>query len=512
VTAPGAALAGNFAEEKIMAFRNFIGGEWTDAQSGEAFAKVNPATGEEIGRFAASDAGDARAAIESARDSFARWNALPAPSRGEIMLRFAEILQDRKEELARIETEEMGKILAESRGDVQEGIDTAHLALGESRRLFGRTVPSELPNKLCMTTRRPHGVAALITPWNFPAALPCWKLIPALLCGNAVVFKPSRDAPHTGARLVECLLEAGVHPGAVNLLQGPGSKVGDTLCTHEAVGVVSFTGSVGVGRSIGEKAGGLLKKTSLELGGKNGLIVMDDANLDLALDSALWGAFGTSGQRCTATSRLIVHETIHDEFVARLVERTDAMKVGNGLDESVDMGPLVSERQREKVAEYVKIGRDEGATLACGGEACRGENCDKGFFHRPTVFTDVSPAMRIAREEIFGPVTAVLKVRNLDEAVEVMNDTEFGLASGIYTQDINTAMQAVARIDTGVVNVNNPTIGAECHLPFGGVKNTGNGHREGGWGAYDVFSVEHTVYIDFSGKLQKAQMDSHEGE
>jgi len=492
----------------MTVYKNHIGRQWVGARSRETYTKLNPATGQAIGRFPLSGAEDTNRAVESAKQASAQWSKVPVPLRGEIMRRFADLMAEHRQELAEGETREMGKIIKEARGDVQEGIDTAHFAIGESRRLYGKTVPSELPNKLCMTVRKPVGVAALITPWNFPAALPCWKIIPALLCGNTVVFKPSRLAPWTPTRLVELFVEAGVPPGAINLVHGPGEVIGDVLSNHPDVGVISFTGSVAVGARVGAAAGRHLKKVSLELGGKNGQIVMDDADLALALEGALWGAFGTTGQRCTATSRLILHEAIHDEFVSRLVERASQLKLGNGLDETVEMGPLVSERQRENVHNYVEIGKAEGAELVCGGQFHSADGCRKGYFYKPTIFTNVTCRMRIAREEIFGPVLAVIKVGSLQDAITAINDSQYGLSASIYTRDVNAAMHALQEIEAGVAYVNSATIGAECHLPFGGVKNSGNGHREGGWAAYDLFTAEHAVYVDYSGKLQKAQLDT----
>jgi len=489
-------------------YKNYIAGQWVEAQSREKYVKLNPATGQAIGKFPLSGAEDTNRAVESAKKAFDQWSRVPVPVRGEIMHRFANLLTKHKQDLAEGETSEMGKIIKETRGDVQEGIDTPHFAIGESCRLYGKTVPSELPNKICLTVRKPIGVAALITPWNFPAALPCWKIIPALLTGNTVVFKPSRDAPWTAARLVELFLEAGVPPGVINLVQGPGEVVGNVLSAHPDVGVISFTGSVAVGAQVGAAAGKHLKKVSLELGGKNGLIVMEDADLKLVLEGVLWGAFGTTGQRCTATSRLILHEDIHDEFVSMLVDRANRIKIGNGLDETVQMGPLVSETQREKVHKYVEIGKNEGAKLLCGGQFHSEDDCRNGYFYKPTIFTNVTCRMRIAREEIFGPVLAVIKVGSLEEAVKTINDSEYGLSASIYTRNVNDAMRAVQEIQAGVVSVNGATIGAECHLPFGGVKNSGNGHREGGWAAYELFTAEHTVYVDYSGKLQKAQLDT----
>ena len=487
--------------------KNYINGKWIEAKSGKTFVKINPATEEEIGSFPYSAPEDVDIAVKSAKNAFPKWSKLPIPTRGRIMRSFGDLMLEHKEELARIETQEMGKVLKETRGDVQEGIDTAYYAFGEAVRFFGHTVPSELPNKICLTFRRPVGVAGLITPWNFPAAIPCWKILPALLSGNTIVLKPSRESPCTTTRLVELLIEAGVPDGVVNLVHGPGGVVGEAICKHPDIGVVSFTGSGETGRRIAELGGKSLKKVSLELGGKNGQIVMNDAKLDLALDGVLWGAFGTTGQRCTATSRLILSDKIHDKFVTMLIDRAKKLKIGNGLDESIEMGPLVSNSQREKVHKYVQIGKEE-AKLVCGGSFYTADGCEKGFFYEPTIFTGVHQNMRIAQEEIFGPVLAVFKVCDLDEAINVLNSTGYGLSSSIYTQDVNTAMQAVERIEAGITYVNGPTIGAECHLPFGGVKNTGNGHREGGWTVYEIFTEIQTVYIDYSGKLQRAQLDT----
>ena len=489
-------------------YKNYVNGKWVEANSGKTFVKTNPATQEELGVFPYSGVDDVDKAVKSAKAAFAEWSSLPIPKRGEIMKNFGDLLTKHKEELARIETQEMGKVIKETRGDVQEGIDTAYYAFGEGRRFFGETTPSELRNKVCLTFRRPIGIAGLITPWNFPAAIPCWKIVPALLAGNTVVFKPSRESPMTATRLVELLLEAGIPPMVVNLVHGSGELVGEAIATHPDVGVVSFTGSVETGSRVAEIAGKGLKRVSLELGGKNGQIVMEDADLELALEGVIWGAFGTTGQRCTATSRLILHAPIHDKFVDMLANRAKRIKIGNGLNESVEMGPLVSKRQREKIHEYVQIGKSEDATLVCGGNFYTKGECKDGWFYEPTVFTGVHPGMRIAQEEIFGPVLAVFKVKNLDEAIDVINSTKYGLSSSIYTRDVNSAMHAIERIQAGITYVNGPTIGAECHLPFGGVKNTGNGHREGGWAAYEIFTEIQTVYIDYSGRLQKAQIDT----
>ncbi len=486
-----------------MKHLNYIGGRWIEASSGESFVKLNPADGEEIGRFPSSDARDAERAVKAAAGALPSWSRLPVPDRGKILRRFGELLLEQKEQIARTETMEMGKILSESRADVQEAIDTAEYGSGEGVRFFGRTVPSALQDKVCLTFRKPVGVAALITPWNFPAAIPCWKLVPALVSGNTVVFKPSREAPFTAEKLVKLLVESGVPDGVVNLVQGEGRVAGKALCENPAVSVVSFTGSASAGSEIGKAAGSLLKKVSLELGGKNGQIVMDDADLEIALEGAVWGAFGTTGQRCTATSRLLLHEAVYDEFLAMLVDRAKNLKIGSGLDEEKDMGPLVSEAQREKVHGYVKAGLEEGAVLLCGGGFYKEAGCERGFFYKPTLFAAADADIKIASEEIFGPVLCVLRVRGLEEALEVMNAVDYGLSSSIYTRDINAAMRAAREIEAGLVYINSPTIGAECHLPFGGIKKSGNGHGEGGWAAYDLFSREAVVYIDYSGKLQK---------
>ena len=490
-------------------YYNYINGEWIDSVTGRTFENRNPANWDEvIGVFPKSSKEDVEKAVEAAKKAQREWAKMPVPKRGEILGRAGDLLVQRKEELARLMTREMGKILKETRGDVQEGIDTAYYAFGEGRRLFGITTPSELPNKLAFTVMRPVGVAGIITPWNFPMAIPCWKIFPALLTGNAVVFKPASDTPATATKLVEILTEAGVPPGVVNLVHGTGREVGEAILSHPDIGVISFTGSSEVGSRIAEVAGKHLKRVSLELGGKNPQIVMEDADLELALEGVLWGAFGTTGQRCTATSRLILHEPIHDKFIEMLVERVKKLKIGNGLDETIEMGPVINESQLNKILEYVEIGKKEGAKLIYGGERLTDGDYAKGWFMQPTIFVDVKPEMRIAQEEIFGPVLSVIKVKDFDEAIEVANNTTYGLSSSIYTTDIRLAMRAVELLEAGITYINAPTIGAECHLPFGGVKRTGNGHREGGKWAYEIFTEIKTVYVDFSGKLQKAQIDT----
>ncbi len=492
-------------------YLNFINGKFVPAKSGKVYENRNPAdTDDLIGTFPSSGPEDVAEAVAAAKAAYPAWRALPVPKRGEIIRRATEILIRRKEELARLMTREMGKVLKETRGDVQEAIDTGLYAAGESRRLWGKVVPSELPNKAAFVTRQPMGVWGMICPWNFPMAIPSWKLFPALICGNTAVIKPATLTPASVHEFVSALTEAGVPAGVVNIVYGEGAVVGEALLNHPDVCGISFTGSSAVGKRIAEVCGKQLKRCSLELGGKNAQIVLNDADLSLALEGVIWGAFGTTGQRCTATSRLIVQSGVHDEFLEMVVERAKRLKVGNGLDETVEMGPLVSEGQRQTVHSYVEIGRAEGARLVCGGEPLRGEGYDKGFFYKPTVFAGVKPGMRIAQEEIFGPVLSVIRVESFDEAIEVLNGTMYGLSSSIYTRDINLAMKAIEKIEAGITYVNAPTIGAECHLPFGGVKATGNGHREGGWTAYEIFSELKTVYIDYSGALQKAQIDTAE--
>ena len=492
-------------------FKNYIDGRWVEAASRKTFENRNPANRNAlIGLFPASDEKDVDAAVRAAKKAFITWRLVPAPKRGEILYRVGELLKEHKEEIARSMTQEMGKILKETRGDVQEGIDTAFYVAGEGRRLFGETTPSELPDKFAMSVRMPIGVCALITPWNFPMAIPTWKLFPALLCGNTVVLKPAEDTPHTAVKLFEILAEAGVPAGVVNLVHGRGEEVGAALVRHRDVQLVSFTGSAAVGREVASVCGRDLKRVSLELGGKNAQIVMEDADLNLALEGVLWGAFGTTGQRCTATSRLIVHRRVRKELTDLLVERARKIKIGDGLDESVEMGPLINHAAREKVQRYIEIGKQEGARLVIGGSSYTQGNCADGYFFEPTIFDNVAPNMRIAREEIFGPVLSVIEVQDFEEAINVLNDTPYGLSSSIYTQDVGRAFRAMRDIEAGITYVNGPTIGAEVHLPFGGVKDTGNGHREAGTTVYDIFSEWKSIYVDYSGKLQKAQIDNAE--
>jgi len=492
-----------------MEYKNFINGEWIGSKSKQKFENRSPANWEElIGVFPRSGPEDVDDAVAAAEQAFKKWRLVPAPKRAEIIFRAGELLRKSKEEISRDMTREMGKVLQETRGDTQEGIDTAYYAAGEGRRLFGETTPAELPNKFAMSIRQPIGVCGIISPWNFPMAIPTWKIFPALLCGNSVVFKPASDTPLTALKLVEILAEAGLPSGVINLVHGTGSGVGTPLVEHPRVKLVSFTGSSSVGRQIAAFGGKTLKRISLELGGKNAQIVMDDANLELAVEGALWGAFGTTGQRCTATSRIILHEKIKEKFLSVFIERVKRLRLGNGLDSSTDVGPLISEGQREQIQGYVEIGKKEGAKLVAGGRPFEEGECKKGWFYEPTVFDEVDQKMRIAQEEIFGPVVSVLTARSLSEAIEILNDSSYGLSSSIYTNNVNVALTAIRDIEAGITYVNGPTIGAEVHLPFGGVKDTGNGHRESGTAVLDVFTEWKSVYIDYSGKLQKAQIDN----
>ncbi len=489
-------------------YNNFIDGAWVGSTGGRTFENRNPAnTDDLIGVFQDSVRADVDAAIEAAAHAYDSWRLVPAPVRAELLFKAAQLLVERKEPYARDMTREMGKVLAETRGDVQEAIDMTFYIAGEGRRMFGQTVPSELRNKFAMSVRQPLGVCSIITPWNFPMAIPSWKIIPALVCGNTVVFKPASQTPLSAFNFVKVLEEAGIPKGVVNMVTGNGDEVGTPLTTSEAVRVVSFTGSTNVGRVVNQAAAPTFKKVHLEMGGKNVVMIMEDADLELAVDGCLWGGFGTAGQRCTAASRVVVHDALYDAFVERFVTQARSLIVGNGLDEATQMGPSNSQSQLNTVMKYVQIGRDEGATLACGGHRLDKGSFGRGYFHEPTIFTDVQPGMRIAREEIFGPVVSVLRCRSVEEAVEIGNSVEYGLSASIYTRDINRAFSAMRDMYTGIFYVNAPTIGAEVHLPFGGTKNTGNGHREAGVAALEVFSEWKSIYIDFSGRLQRAQLD-----
>jgi alpha-ketoglutaric semialdehyde dehydrogenase len=489
-------------------YQLFIAGEWVDSVSGRTFASHNPAdTRDLVGHFQAGTAADVAMAIRAAEQAGVAWRRTPAPKRGEILYRFGALLAEHKERLARAMTREMGKVLAEARGDVQEGIDIAFLMAGEGRRMFGDTTPSELPDKWAMSIREPIGVAGIITPWNFPMAIPCWKMMPALVSGNTVVFKPSSDTPHCATLLVELMAEAGFPAGTVNLVTGPGGEVGDAIVASPDVPVISFTGNTETGRRLATQAATRLKRVSLELGGKNGIVVMGDADLDLATDGILWSAFGTTGQRCTAASRVIVERPVADQLLERLERRAKALRLGSGLEPSTDVGPLVNAAALDKVTGYIDVGRRDGELVTGGGRGS-GALLDHGHFFEPTIFAGVAPMARIAQEEIFGPVLSVIPVDDYDAAVVALNQIRYGLSSSIFTRDAYTAFRAMRDFETGIVYVNAGTIGAETHLPFGGTKETGNGHREAGHAALDTYTEWKSIYVDFSGKLQRAQIDN----
>jgi len=492
-------------------YRNYINGEWVESETGETFENLNPAdTSDVVGVFKRSGKEDIEKAVAAAKCAFQKWRLTPAPHRAEIIFRAAGILLERKEDYARDMTREMGKVLSETRGDVQEAVDTGYYMAGEGRRLFGQSVPSELPSKFAMSVRMPVGACGMITPWNFPMAIPSWKLFPALVCGDACVIKPAEDTPLSTFNLVSALIDAGLPKGVINIVTGFGEEAGAPLVTHDDLRAISFTGSSEVGRIVGQAAARTFKHCSLEMGGKNAIIVLKDANIDLAVDGAVWGGFGTTGQRCTAASRLIVQKSVHEEFVNKLLDQVRKLKVGNGLDEGTDMGPVINEQQLKTVQKYVEIGKNEGAKLLYGGHHLTGPKYDRGWFHEPTIFTDVHPKMRIAQEEIFGPVVAVIACDGFEDALEISNGVQYGLSTSIYTRDVNKAFVAARDLDAGITYVNAPTIGAEVHLPFGGTKQTGNGHREGGQAAIDFYSEWKSVYVDYSDKLQRAQIDRGE--
>jgi len=491
-------------------FKNYIAGEWVDAANGQTFESTSPANGDAIGVFPKSGPEDVDRAVAAAKAAYEEWRLVPAPRRGEILFRFGALLADQKDDIAELMTREMGKVLPEAAGDVQEAIDMSYYMAGEGRRLFGQTTPSELPDKFQMSVRMPVGVVGVITPWNFPIAIPSWKMLPALVCGNTVVFKPATDTPSLGERFVELLVEAGVPNGVVNIVHGGGREVGEHLVQHPDVPIITFTGSRETGVAVTKSAADGLKLVHLELGGKNAIIVMDDADVDLAVDGIVWSAFGTSGQRCTAASRVIVQDGVYDELASRLVGRVEQLRLGPGWEEETDVGPVINRGALEKIHSYTGIGRDEGAKLLTGGEVAGGNGLDNGFYYRPTVFGDVEPGMRIAQEEIFGPTTALIRVRDLDDAIRVSNGVKYGLSSSIFTQDVNKAFRAMRDLNTGITYINAGTTGAEVHLPFGGTKDTGNGHREAGQAALDVFTEWKSIYVDYSGKLQRAQIDTTE--
>ncbi len=497
-------------ELKTQKYLNYINGRWVPSVTGEFFENRNPAdTRDLIGVFPKSNEEDVNRAIAAAKGAYQKWRLTPAPKRGELLYQLGQLLVERKEAFAHDMTREMGKVLKETRGDVQEAIDITYFTAGEGRRMYGQTTPSELPNKFAMSVRQPLGVCAIITPWNFPMAIPSWKLIPALLCGNTVVMKPATYTPLSTLNLVKACEQVGIPPGVVNLVTGSGSKVGTPLMSHADVKLVSFTGSTEVGRSVSEACAPSFKRCNLEMGGKNPILVMDDANLELAVDGAIWGGFGTTGQRCTAASRVIVHKKVYKKFVSMFAERAKALRVGNGLNERTEMGPAVSEDQLQTDLHYIDVGKNQDkAKLMCGGRRLTKGEYAHGYFIEPTIFADVHPDMVIAQEEIFGPVVSVIPCRSLEDGIEIANGVRYGLSAAIYTQDVNKAFRSMRDMDTGIFYVNAPTIGAETHLPFGGTKETGNGHREAGVQALDLFSEWKAIYVDYSGALQRAQIDT----
>src|SRR3990172_5435492 len=490
--------------------RNFINGKWVNAAEGRMLKSINPAdTTDTVGIIPRSGQKDIDMAVTAARNAYNKWRLTPAPGRGEIILKAAELLCKRKQELGGLVTREMGKVLPEGLREVQEAIDMAYYMGSEGRRLSGETVPSELPNKDAKSIRVPIGVFALITPWNFPIAIPAWKLCPALVAGNTVVLKPSRDTAVCATRLVEIFAAAGVPAGVLNLVHGSGPEAGEDLVAHAGIDAVSFTGSCDTGEHLEGVCGGMHRHISAEMGGKNAIIVMDDVKLELAVEGAIWGGFGTTGQRCTAASRLVVHEAVYNKFLSIFTKAASKLRLGNGLLKTTDVGPVINDSQMEKVLDYIEIGKKEKAKLVIGGKAYKKGPCTKGYFIEPTIFADVTPKMRIAQEEIFGPVVSVMKAKNLEDAIRIVNDVKYGLSSAIYTQDVNNSAVAERDLDTGLVYINASTIGAEIQLPFGGTKKSGLGHREAGGkgGAIDMFTKWKVIYRDYSGRLQKAQID-----
>lgn len=490
----------------VQQIRHFIGGEWVNSASGETFESINPATEEVLAIAQKGNATDIDKAVESAKKAYAEWRLMPAPRRGEILYEVARILAERKEDLARLMTQEMGKILAETRGDVQEAIDMAYYMGGEGRRMQGYTAPVEMPNKFGMALRDSVGVVGLITPWNFPVAVPSWKMLPALVAGNCVVWKPSEDTPAISAAFTQVFADAGLPAGVLNLVTGVGDA-GAALAVHPNVRVISFTGSTTTGLNVYTKAAAVGKKVTLEMGGKNAIIVMDDANLSLAVDAINWSAFGTTGQRCTATSRLIVQKGIKPKLIEALAEKAKTIKVGYGVQPDVQMGPLVNLKALNKVASYMDVAKIDGARILVGGGRAE---MDKGFFFMPTILDGVKQGMRVEQEEIFGPVLSVVEVGSLGEAIHVNNSTAYGLSSSIFTENVNAAFRAIRDLTTGIVYINHGTTGAEIQFPFGGTRGTGNGMREAGSSALDSFTEWKSVYVDFSGQLQRAQIDNRD--
>lgn len=491
-----------------MKLTNFVNGGFQEGQNADFVPVTNPATGEELAEVQRSTAADVEEAVKTAKAAQKKWALVPAPKRADYLYEIGRLMKERKEHLASVLTKEMGKVIEEGRGEVQEGIDMAFYMAGEGRRLFGETTPSELADKFAMSVRAPIGVVGLITPWNFPVAIATWKSFPAIVAGNTFIWKPATETPMMAYEMAKIFKEAGLPDGVANIVFGSGSEVGTAMIEHRDIRVISFTGSTDTGRRVAELGGRHLKKVSLEMGGKNAVIVMDDADLDLAVDGILWSAFGTAGQRCTACSRVIVHKDAKESLQQRLLDKMDKLTIGDGMDETVKIGPVINKKALKKIHSYIEIGKQEGAELVRGGEILTGGHYDKGNYYAPTLFAGVTPDMRIAQEEIFGPVISLIEVASFEEAIEVNNGVIYGLSSSIFTADVNRAFKAQRDLDTGIVYINAGTTGAEIHLPFGGTKGTGNGHRDSGVAALDVFTEWKSIYVDFSGKLQRAQIDN----
>jgi len=486
---------------------NFVGGQWVAPATGNYAPNRNPADVDDIiGHYPLSGPKDVEAAIQAAKDAFPAWAGMPGPSRGRILARAVELFRSRLDELSRMLCREEGKTLAESRGEVMKGINLFEFYAGEGFRIHGKTLPSEMPKTFTFTIRQPLGVAALITPWNFPFAIPAWKSAPALVAGNTVVLKPATNTPGTAALIAQVLDEAGIPKGVFNLITGSGAAVGNALVDHPQVKAVSFTGSNAVGMALNERCAKRGIKVTLEMGGKNPVVVLDDADLGLACTGIMQGAFGSTGQRCTATSRVIVHRRIASQVLDSLVAGVAKLKVGNGLEPGVDMGPAVDEAQLKTDLHYIEIAQSEGARMAAGGKRLTGAALNKGYFVEPTIFTGVQPGMRIHQEEVFGPVVGIVEVESFEEAVAAANAVEFGLSSSIYTRDANAAMAFVERSEVGMVHVNNPTVGGEAQLPFGGWKSTGIGEREMAEQGAEFFTQLKTVFFDYTGQARQTKI------
>jgi alpha-ketoglutaric semialdehyde dehydrogenase len=489
---------------------NYIDGQWVESRSEHSIERRNPADLRDlIGRAPLSRREEVHEAVEAASRALPAWRDTPAPARGKILLRAARLLEEQKDEVARLLTREEGKTLAESAGEVQRSVNILEYTAGEGRRLTGETLPSELPRNFAYTIRQPLGVVGLITPWNFPVAVPVWKIAPALVAGNAVVWKPSELTPFISRRVVELLVGAGIPAGVLNMVNGAGPGAGDELVRHPTVRGISFTGSSEVGSVIYARAAVQMKKVQCEMGGKNPVVVLEDADLELAADSTVAGAFGSTGQRCTATSRVVVVDSVADRFVELLLKRTEKLKVGNGAEPGIDVGPSVDESQFDKVQDYLEIGQHEAASLVCGGKPLKGTpggDYDHGYFIAPTIFDHVPAGARIAQEEIFGPVLSVIRAKDFYEAVGMANDIPFGLTASIFTSDASRAFQAAELLECGMVHINSPTVGGEAHVPFGGIKATGVGERETGSTAVDFYSELKVVYVDYTGRRREGKL------